>query len=249
MSCRCLWGGINSFKDEPTNPEWPINVMVFRPTDNVEDIKEKIRPTEDVQKSYGLLDRTDADPYANIPLLDGDGNQRTGMTYTSKTHFSTKHYALLFAPGEYKDCKFEVGYYVQMAGLGKSPTNVKFTGDQSGPFVEALNKDMKVTEGGSIAQNNAGLCLDTFWRSAENFASEKCQWAVSQAAPLRNIVVEKELMFGDGAAYSSGGFVANAQARGNVTYAANQQWFSRAVEFGGATPTGGAWSTCFSGMC
>jgi hypothetical protein len=234
---------MTSFKDEPTNPEWPMNVMVFRPTDSAKDIKEKIKPTEDFQKPYKVLE-----PTGDKISKDSAGNEVTRMTYTSETHFSTKHYALLFAPGEYKDCKFEVGYYVQMAGLGKSPTDVKFTGDESGPFVEALNKDMKVTEGGSIAQNNAGLCLDTFWRSAENFASEKCQWAVSQAAPLRNVVVEKQLMFGDGAAYSSGGFVANAQANGNVSYAANQQWFSRAVEFGGATPEGGAWSTCFSGM-
>jgi hypothetical protein len=239
---------MTSFKDEPTNPEWPMNVMVFHPTDNVKDIKEKIDPTEDVKIQYDLLKRTPADPNANLPLLDGDGKQVTGMTYTTANHYSTKHYALLFAPGEYKDCKFEVGYYVQMAGLGKSPTDVKFTGDQSGPFVEALNKDMKVTEGGSIPQNNAGLCLDTFWRSAENFASENCQWAVSQAAPLRNVVVEKELKFGDGAAYSSGGFLANAQAQGNVTYVANQQWFTRAVEFAGAAPIDGSWSTCFSGM-
>jgi hypothetical protein len=243
---------MTSILNEPTNPEWPMNVMVFHPTNSIQgiqDIKDKIEPTEDTKKPYNLLKRTENDPHANIPLLDGDGKQVTGTTYTSKKHFSTKHYALLFAPGEYKDCKFEVGYYVQMAGLGKSPTDVKFTGDQSGPFVEALNKDMKVTEGGSIAQNNAGLCLDTFWRSAENFTSENCQWAVSQAAPLRNVVVNKELMMGDGAAYSSGGFIANAQANGNVSYAANQQWFSRAVQFGGENkPAGGSWSTCFSGM-
>lgn len=232
---------MTAVQNEPTKPEWPLNVMVFKPEDGAEDIKKRILPTQDPTKEFDVLYSTPENKFANL----NTGNK--AITYTSENHFSTKHYALLFAPGDYKDCRFEVGYYVQMAGLGKSPEEVNFIGEQSGPFVEALNKDMKVTNGGSIAQNNAGLCLDTFWRAAENFASEKTQWAVSQAAPLRNVVVKKQLMCGDGAAYSSGGFLANAQVYDDISYAANQQWFTRAVDFAKVTPTTGAWSTVFSG--
>mmetsp|Transcript_22706 Transcript_22706/g.34334 ORF Transcript_22706/g.34334 Transcript_22706/m.34334 type:complete len:517 (-) Transcript_22706:134-1684(-) len=69
--------------------------------------------------------------------------------------------------------------------------------------------------------------------------------AVSQAAPLRRASVANKLVFGDGGAYSSGGFVANAKAGGICSYAANQQWFSRACDF--ERTEGGAWSTVFSG--
>ncbi|VEU40320.1 unnamed protein product [Pseudo-nitzschia multistriata] len=216
--------------DEPKQPEWPKNVMVFKPTDKVDDIKKRIKPTEDPSKTFEL-------------------NGETKLTYVSDHHFSTKRYALLFAPGEYKDCQFEVGYYVQMAGLGKTAKGegaVVFTGEKSGPFVPALNKDMPVTEGGSIDYPGSGLCLDTFWRSAENFSAENVQWAVSQAAPLRRTHVLNKVEFGDGGAYSSGGFFANADVEGECTYVANQQWFTRGVELGGNV-AGGAWSTVFAG--
>ena len=221
-----------TFTPEPTKPEWPMNVLVFRPEEDVNEIKARIKPTEDVLKTYtNPVDGTEA------------------KTYSSKEkHFTTQHYALLFAPGEYKNCDFEVGYYVQMAGLGKSPNDVQFTGgSKSGPFVEALNKDLPQTEGGTIAYPNSGLCLDTFWRAAENFRAENTTWAVSQAAPLRNVIIDKDLTFGDGGAYSSGGFFANAKVGNLVNFAANQQWFTRSVSFGGAGGSGGAWSTCFSG--
>jgi len=216
--------------DEPKQPEWPINVMVFKPGDDVADIKRKIQPTEDPITHYKF-----------------DGKEE--WCHNSENHFSTKRFALLFAPGEYKDCQFEVGYYVQIAGLGKVAKGegaVVFSGDKSGPFVPALNKDMPKTEGGSISDPNAGLCLDTFWRMAENFTADNTQWAVSQAAPLRRVCVSKDLMFGDGGAYSSGGFVANAEVGGECNYVANQQWLSRAVDLNGNV-TGGAWSTVFSG--
>ena len=217
--------------NEPVCPEWPVNVMVFNPTDDVDDIKNRIKPTED--------------PFENVEV-EGKGYVESR---TSKNHFSTKHYALLFAPGEYKDCKFEVGYYVGMAGLGKvakGEGSVKFTGGESGPFVPALNKYMPVTTGGSIAREGVGLCLDTFWRSAENFSAENTQWAVSQAAPLRRVHVSKTLLFGDAEAYSSGGFLANAEVGGTCNYIANQQWYSRCVDFKGQVE-GGAWSLVFTG--
>ena len=214
-------GNAPSSVAEPLKPKWPKNVLIFKPTDDVNEIKAKIEKT--------------SDPY-----------DEEKDTFVSDNHFSTKHYALLFAPGEYKNCKFEVGYYVGMAGLGKTATCVKFTGGESGPFVPALNKDMPVTPGGSIAYRRAGLCLDSFWRSAENFSAVNTMWAVSQAAPMRRVKISNNLMFGDGGAYSSGGFLANAEVGGECNYIANQQWLSRAVNFKG-TVKGGAWSIVFSG--
>jgi hypothetical protein len=87
--------------EESTNPEWPMNVMVFHPTDNVQGIKDKSNQLK-TQRNHTicLLKRTENDPYANIPDLNDDGNQKAGTTYTSEKHFSTMYYALLFAPGE-----------------------------------------------------------------------------------------------------------------------------------------------------
>ena len=224
--------------DEPKQPDWPINVMVFHPGDeaHIEDIKTAIKPTEDPIKEFEL-------------------NGETKTTHTTEHHFSTKRYALLFAPGEYKNCSFEVGYYVQMAGLGKTATGedaVRFTADEgeaSGPYVPALNKDLPCEEGGTINYPGSGLCLDTFWRMAENFSSESTMWAVSQAAPLRRVHVRKNLDLGDAYAFGSGGFLANAQVDGKCNYFNQQQLFSRAVHFNGdaGSVSGGVWNTVFSG--
>jgi len=63
---------------------------------------------------------------------------------------------------------------------------------------------------------------------------------------VRPVHVTNQLLFGDGPAYSSGGFLANAHVDGKTNYAANQQWFSRAVSFG-RDAKGGAWNLVFSG--
>ena len=188
-------GKLKSFKNyimttgtfnEPLKPEWPVNVMVFKSTDDMKDIKARIEPTEDPVETYNLA---------------GKSHQ----TRNSKHHFDTKHYALLFAPGEYKDCDFEVGYYVGMA---------RFTGENSGPYVPALNKHLP----GEWKQIGLGLCLDTSWRSAENYSAENTQWAVSQAVPLRRVHITKDLTFGDGDAWSSGGFLANGEIEDTTKY-------------------------------
>jgi len=128
--------------NEPTNPVWPENVLVFHGKETGQEM--------DTIKEANMIDAIKEACGKTSDTSFTFGEERR-VTYTSGNHFSTKHYALLFAPGEYENCKFEVGYYVQMAGLGRSPKDVKFTGEQSGPFVEALNKDMEPVDGGSIA--------------------------------------------------------------------------------------------------
>mmetsp|Transcript_22725 Transcript_22725/g.40496 ORF Transcript_22725/g.40496 Transcript_22725/m.40496 type:complete len:620 (+) Transcript_22725:414-2273(+) len=216
---------------------WPDNVLIFQPPDPTADpdtisaeilkIKERIKPTQDPSKvlENGTLD------------------------YNSENHFSTKHYALLFAPGTYPDCDFQVGYYVQAAGLGAAATDVSFTGKTSGPSVPALNKYLESSEYSTVPYDGAGICLDTFWRAAENFsvaAEAPLRWAVSQAAPLRRVHVKNDVEFGDGGAYASGGVFANGYVGGHVNYIAQQQWFTRNVEFGGKA-SGGSWNLTFSG--
>ena len=158
--------------------------------------------------------------------------------YTSDHHFSKRRLALLFAPGDYSGIDVEVGYYVQILGLGAQPDHVRFIDCDLGPHVPALNKHL-----------HGGGSLDTFWRSAENFStfpkSGKMLWAVSRAAPLRRVQVECDLhLFDQG--YASGGFMANCHVKGKTNFGGQQQWLSRNCDFGGSVE-GGAWSLVFVG--
>merc|ERR1740130_1540902 len=113
--------------------------------------------------SVRVFDPTEPDigqTISNMTFLLND--RKTG-------HFSEQRVALLFKPGRY-NVSFEVGYYVQVLGLGKSAADVVFTGAR-GPYCPAMDK----------RPNGAGS-LDVFWRSAENFKSDAPHmlWAVSQ---------------------------------------------------------------------
>lgn len=198
---------------EPNPPAWPESVILVRDTDDAEAIKAKIEPTQ-------------------------DSWQEEGQTFTCDHHFSDRRYAVLFAPGLYKNVDLEVGYYVQVAGLGSSPDDVTFEGGQ-GPFVPSLNRHLH--------GNNTGTCLDTFWRSGENFAKKgNMKWAVSQASPLRRVHVTEDLYLHDKDAYASGGHIANAVVDGHTHFGGQQQYLSRNVKFGNGT-SGGAWGMVYVG--
>ena len=203
-----------NMKLEPNPPLWPNNVLIVHDTDDMNMVRCTLKQTED---SY---------------------NEDHGV-YTTDHHFSDRRWAILFAPGVYRTLDFEIGYYVQVAGLGTSPDDVIFTDCAKGPHVPALN--------GHI--HTHGISLDTFWRSAENFRSEASQgmmWAVSQAAPLRRVHVTNDLYLHDGAAYASGGHLANSIIDGHAYFGGQQQYLSRNVEFRGGA-SGGAWSLVFVG--
>ena len=52
-----------------------------------------------------------------------------GLTDRAEGHFSDERRAFLFAPGTYA-VDAEVGYYVQVAGLGRRPEDVVIGGDR-----------------------------------------------------------------------------------------------------------------------
>ena len=201
--------------DEPNPPKWPDSVVIVYDTDSKEEILAKVKPTQD--------------PY--------DDEKKT---FNSGHHFSTYRYAVMFTPGIYKGIDLEVGYYSQVLGLGRTPQDVRFVDCLYGPYVPALNRHLDPMHNGSS--------LDTFWRSAENFqvqASKGMLWAVSQAAPLRRIHVQGNLKLSDGAAYSSGGHIANSIVEGTIDRGTQQQFMHRNVQF--KDTENGAWSMVYSG--
>ena len=220
-SCICSLAASKAFATantmamtkESNPPEWPDSVIVVRDTEYEEAIKTKIQHTQDSWQHEN-----------GIP------------TFTCHHHFSDRRYAVLFAPGTYRNIDLEVGYYVQVAGLGTSSDDVQFL-DGQGPYVPSLNRH--------IHEN--GTCLDTFWRSGENFAIHgNMTWAVSQASPLRRVHVTNDLFLHDKDAYASGGHIANAVVDGHTYFGGQQQYLSRNVKFGSGS-SGGAWGMVYVG--
>ncbi|MEP6562708.1 MAG: adenylyl cyclase, partial [Nakamurella sp.] len=161
----------------------------------------------------------------------------------------TARYALLFKPGTYGSAdaplRFQVGYYTEVAGLGKDPTDVTINGS-----VNVYNR--------CLAADNC-IALDNFWRSLSNLSinvagGEGCQtatnfWAVSQAAPMRRVNMNGNLSLMDycsaGPQYASGGFIADSKTAGIVN-GSQQQFLVRNSTIG--TWSNGVWNQVFAGV-
>ena len=204
---------------EPNPPNWPSSVKFLHPSMTSDEIRRIVEPTEDPTYTY--------------PDIFNNDTQKIG--HTTDRHFTNERFALLFHPGTYTEIDVEVGYYVQLAGLGRNASSTQFQNCRMGPYVEAVNKR-------DIVGGRLGLSLDTFWRSAENFAVTKTAdsdvggnmlWAVSQAAPLRRVYIQGNLKLHDNGAQASGGVLANAVVEGNVEFGSQQQYICRSVSFKG----------------
>ena len=164
--------------------------------------------------------------------------------------FGTQRYALLFAPGVYgstaNPLNFQIGYYTAVAGLGRSPGDVVINGS-----VNVYNQ---------CDANNSCVALNNFWRSLSNLTINVTNptfgchagefWAVSQAAPMRRVLVNGLLTLMDyctGPSFASGGFIADSTFAGNtVINGSQQQWMVRNSSLDGWT--NGVWNQVFSGV-
>jgi hypothetical protein len=166
--------------------------------------------------------------------------------------FGTQRYAILFEPGTYGSASdplvFTVGYYESVAGLGQNPGQVVING--------AINSYNQCTDG------NQSECYatDNFWRSISNLTINVTGmtgcfngtdvWAVSQAAPLRRVIVNGKLTlmdYCDGSPdYASGGFIADSEFSGGVvTNGSQQQFFVRDSDID--SWSNGVWNQVFCG--
>jgi len=163
--------------------------------------------------------------------------------------FGRERYALLFRPGTYgtpdKPLIIQVGYYTEVAGLGRNPTDVVING-----HVDAYNQ---CDAGGCIALNN-------FWRSVSNLTvnvlgldgcrSSATFWAVSQASPMRRVnITGGKLSLMDyctaGPQYASGGFIADSSL-GSVINGSQQQFLVRDSAL--TDWSNGVWNQVFAGV-
>lgn len=133
--------------------------------------------------------------------------------------FSAHRYAVLFKPGDYSAAgRLNVPYYMQIAGLGRTPYEVRLSNVHTP----------------SPLRDDNGTC--TFWRSAENFSvigpesydePETFEWAVSQAAPLRRVYSERTLRTQQGNGWVSGGYAADCDFAAPAGSDHQQQWYYR----------------------
>jgi hypothetical protein len=163
--------------------------------------------------------------------------------------FGTQRYALLFEPGTYGSStaplNFQVGYYTAVAGLGVSPSDVVINGS-----IDVYNQCF----------SGSCIALVNFWRSLSNLTINVTNptfgchtgefWAVSQAAPVRRVLVNGLATFMDycsGPSFASGGFVADSEFDGStVINGSQQQWLVRNSKLDGWT--NGVWNQVFSGV-
>ncbi len=169
---------------EPNPPTWPSSVSVFYPTQSAGEIESVV----------------------NAAYKVNGGDPKTSC---NNGEFSSERFAFMFMPGTYQDVNVPIGYYTSAYGLGVAPTDTIFNGGKGIYSEEAC---------GSFDTG----ALTTFWRSAENFYSKSTyawlvgtgmSWVVSQAAPLRNVKVDRDLLhfeylseFCCAAGYASGGY-------------------------------------------
>lgn len=160
--------------------------------------------------------------------------------------FGSGRYALFFKPGTYST-QVNVGFYTQVAGLGKLPTDTTLqpTTDSQGNKIGGLECGAywwPMTNG--HVGYNATL---NFWRSAENLqVNNDVMWAVSQAVSLRRMQINGKLTLHHLGGWSSGGFLADSNVNGNTESGSQQQWLSRNTSWN--SWTGENWNMVFVGI-
>ncbi len=162
--------------------------------------------------------------------------------------FGPQRYAILFRPGTYgtpaDPLNFQVGYYTEVAGLGATPGDVVINGS-----VNVYNQ---------CTTSNDCVALNNFWRSLSNLTVDvnnpkTCQygefWAVSQASPMRRVIVNGQMTLMDycsGPSFASGGFIADSVMNGSqVINGSQQQFFVRNSNIDHWS--NGVWNQVFSG--
>jgi hypothetical protein len=150
--------------------------------------------------------------------------------YQHYDQFGTNRYSFAFKQGDYTDMEddcYNIGYYTQIIGLGKTPYDVRL-------------KNVKTPA--ALANGNV-TC--NFWVDIENLTiaqtsenadywNDSFKWAVSQAAPARRLNIERQTLlqwtWGDNA-WASGGYIADTIFQDAVGSWCQQQYYYRNCEF------------------
>lgn len=133
-----------------------------------------------------------------------------------ENQFGEERYAIYFMPGVYDESiEVNVGFYMQVAGLGELPTDTRIPSLQC--TATWLGDD----------PNNHNACCN-FWRGVENIEiGSNTMWAVSQATFMRRTQIDGALYLHDNYGWCSGGFLADSSTELMTDSGSQQQWLSR----------------------
>lgn len=170
-----------------------------------------------------ILDPTDGD-IKNQEKVDEIWKKHGESSGSQNVQFGKNRTLILLKPGKY-GITINVGYYMTVAGLGKSPADVTVDAVLSHVIIDTRDA------------NHSTQC---FWRSAENLTITPSSsvkplntntWSVSQSCPLRRIICNGTLNLVDNSTgiedWASGGFIADSQINGSIDPSGQQQWFTR----------------------
>ncbi|CAE8740161.1 unnamed protein product, partial [Polarella glacialis] len=113
----------------------------------------------------------------------------------------------------------DLPYYFSVLGLDNQPGG---TVVKPGPRGIGLRVNL---QGNTTNQN-------TFWRSIENLriAQDRMEWFVSQAAPMRSVILDGDLVLsGPPPDWTSGGCLANSRVNGQLDVGTQQQWYTKST--------------------
>jgi hypothetical protein len=214
-------------------------------------------------------------PSMSQAAIQADLNNIAAQQVPLSAQFNNDGYAVLFKPGTYGSAgtplMFEVGYYTEVAGLGAVPQDTTING-QIEVFPNALDC--------ASSTNCWANSTVNFWRSMSNLTlnvmgtansyvpqpitqlppigdSGDCyggstdMWSVSQATPVRSMIINGNLNFQaycsgyNGNDYGSGSYVANSEINGQLAWSGNQQGIARNSDFESAA--GYVWNYVYSG--
>src|SRR5580698_3327199 len=216
-------------------------------------------------------------PSMSQAAIQADLNAIATQQVPLSAQFNGDGYGVFFEPGTYGSATnplvFEVGYYTQVAGLGAVPQDTTING-QIEAFPNALDC--------ATATNCWANSTVNFWRSMSNLTlnvmdtannyvpqpitqlppigdSADCyggstdMWSVSQATPVRDMIINGNLNFQAycsqtgyaGNDYGSGSYVANSEINGQLDWSGNQQGIARNSDFDSAA--GYVWNYVYSG--
>ena len=203
------------------------------------------------------------------PAIQADLNSIATQQVPIGSQFDSQRYAVLFEPGTYGSAAdplvFQVGYYTEVAGLGYLPGDTVING-----AIDVFNNLCTAATSDCNSEDN-------FWRSVSNLtlnvdlpasppayappvtdaygagcANSAEMWSVSQAAPMRRVIVNGNVVFQDYCAannFASGGFIADSQVSGSLDFYGNQQYMVRNSQIGGANGCPqGLWNMVYSGV-
>jgi hypothetical protein len=216
-------------------------------------------------------------PSMSQAAIQADLNAIATQQVPLSAQFNDDGYGVFFEPGTYGSAAdplvFEVGYYTEVAGLGAVPQDTTING-QIEAFPNALdcasstdcwanstvnfwrsmsNLTLNVMDSANNYVPQPITQLPPIGDSADCYGGSTDMWSVSQASPVRDMIINGSLNFqaycsqtGYGSNdYGSGSYVADSEINGQLDWSGNQQGIARNSDFDSAA--GYVWNYVYSG--